>query len=196
MESHHRIPRFLARQVGAERLRGGFTFLEIVLVILVMGLIFAIAVPRLEGISPKYRLRVAARHLGRQIEDLRLAAISGGETLGIRYYLGPDESSYRIIPGPPPEYPDLPPEDREPLPKRDLTQDQVRIVRVQLRGSRRAIESGGIDVLFSPSGTTGSHSVTLATGENRFMTLELNAITGTVDFFESDTALSPQDFEG
>ena len=71
----------------------------------------------------------------------------------------------------------------------------IRLVRVRLRGSNQVLENGQINVLFSPTGVTGSHSVTLASADDRYLTVEFNAITGTIDFFESDD-VAFEDFEG
>ena len=172
----------------------GFTLIEMVIVMFILGILFAIAAPRLDFLPSKYRLRTAAREIGGQIENTRLTAISRGAWLGIHYDLDEEPSYYQLIPPPPEDYPDQPVEDRERYAKMELPSG-IRLVRVRLRGSNQVLENGQINVLFSPTGVTGSHSVTLASADDRYLTVEFNAITGTIDFFESDD-VAFEDFEG
>ena len=188
------VGRFLAGDASSPYRRRAFTFIEIIIVIMVLGLIFALALPNLSPVIPKYRLRSAARQIGQEIENVRLAAITRGYTMGIQYDVDGDSSSYRLIPGPPTDYPDQPIDEREPLARKELPTG-IAILDVRLRGSGISVHDGILDVLFSPTGTTGSHTVTFGVDERR-VTLEFNAITGTVDYFEGEAGQTPEDFEG
>ena len=168
--------------------------MEMVVVLVLLGVLFAFAAPRIDLLPSKYRLRTAARRLGSQVENLRLVAISRGAWVGIHYYLDGDYAYYQEIPPPPYDYPDQPVEDRERLARNEFPTG-VRLVRVRLRGSNQEIENGGVNVLFSPTGVTGSHSITLATTDGREITVQFNAITGNVDFYESDPGAFA-DYEG
>jgi len=166
----------------------GFTFLELVVVVGILALLFSISVPSLKGLTPKYRLRTAARELGSTLEGARLSAISRGLWMGVDYVISPtaaddtDQSYYQIIPPAPEDFPDQPLRDRERLSKQLFPQG-VRIIRVILSGNQ-TIEGGAISVLFSPMGNAGSHIVVLEGLEERYMSVKMNCITGAIDFIE------------
>ena len=172
----------------------GLTFIELIIVVVLLGLLFSFAAPNLSGLAPRYRLRSTAREIGTMLEHLRLTAISRGTWLGVNYYLDDEESYYQVIPPPPADYPEMPVEERTPHARMEIPEG-VRLERVLVRGSQENFDQGKVTILFSPQGTIGSHSVTLATPNDKYLTLELNAITGTVDFFEGETE-GFDDFEG
>ncbi len=172
--------------------RAGFTFLELVLVIAVIGTLFSISIMSLKGMTPKYRLRTAARELGSTIEQVRLMAVSRGEWMGIHYVLDPVPTADDAEPPPfyqviaPAEYPHQPMDERPRMSKKELPAN-VRF-RHLLLSSNQSIEGGSWDVLFSPSGNTGSHIVALEGEEERVKYLKFNAITGLIDFFDEEVA--------
>jgi len=188
--------RALKREAGGN---GGFTFFEIVMVILILGFLYSIGSLSLRGVLPKYRLRTAARDIGTAVEQQRLSAVSRGRWLGIHYVLtplpqdNPDKAYYQLIPPPPDDYPDQPLAMRELGVKHELP-DRVRIARVLLAGNQ-VVDRGSVSVLFSPMGNAGSH-ITILEGENeRFLAVKVNCITGSIEFIESaDVAF--QHFEG
>lgn len=165
----------------------GFTFFEIMVVIVVLGLIFSLGAVSLTPLVPKYRLRSAIRELGSMVEHVRLTAVSRGVWMGIHYVLtpGPTEKStpyYQIIPPAPDDAPDEPVESRAFLNKQYLPTG-VHIGRVVLSGNQ-VIDHGAINILFSPMGNAGSHVVILENDSGRLVSLKLNSITGGIDFGE------------
>src|SRR5688572_14768714 len=98
-----RLPTRL-KSSGARGPDSGFTFFELVVVVAILGTLFAIGIPSLRGLTPKYRLRTSARELGTSLEQLRLAAMTRGLWMGVRYVLTPgardgaETSHYRTIP--------------------------------------------------------------------------------------------------
>jgi prepilin-type N-terminal cleavage/methylation domain-containing protein len=167
----------------------GFTFLELIIVIALMGLLMAGGAVSLRGTIPKYRLRTGIRALGSTLEQTRLTAISRGAWMGIHYVITPgsrdvsDESYWQVIPPAPEDNPFQPAEERQLLSKQHFP-PQVRIDRVIL-ANNQAIDSGSVNVLFSPMGNSGSHIVVLAGEGGRFHALKMNCITGVIDFIES-----------
>lgn len=173
---------------GSTALRGaGFTFIELVVVIVILGILFAFAAPNLDGITPKYRLRTAARRLATQLEGHRVRAISRGVWLGVRYVLDGENSYWELLRPPPPEYPQQPVEDR-PSYGRELLPEGVSIESVEIRGSQDVYSAGTVLVLFSPTGTHGSHSITFRNARDAVWRVKLNAITGIVDFDNGEGA--------
>ena len=189
------------RQPGGAQ-QDGFTFLELMLVLLVLGIVFSIGVVKMTGTLPRYRLRTAARDIGMQVEDTRLIAISRGSWTGIRYHLDEDRCGYQILPPAPRDYPDEPVEEREPFERIFFEHPDgnralypgVRIISIEMRGSNEVQTSGIIDVYFSPTGTEGSHIVRVAHQEGVVYSVTFNALTGTVDFFEQEDVIF-EDFE-
>ena len=119
--------------------------------------------------------------------DERLMAVSRGEWMGIHYVLDPVPTADDAEPPPfyqiiaPAEYPHQPMDERPRMSKKELPAN-VRF-RHLLLSSNQSIEGGSWDVLFSPSGNTGSHIVVLDGEEERVQSLKFNAITGLIDFF-------------
>ena len=170
--------------------QAGFTFLELVLVVTVIGILFTISFMSLGGMTPKYRLRAAARELGATIEQTRLMAVSRGEWLGIHYVFDPPPTAEDAEPPPyyqmigPAEYWDQPLDERPLLSKKELPTG-VRFRHVLLP-SNQAIQSDTWNILFSPTGNTGSHIVVLDGEAERVQTIKFNSITGLIDFYARD----------
>lgn len=166
--------------------REGFTFLELVIVLGIIGVLFAISVPSFHGFMPKYRLRSAGRQVGMALEQVRLSAMTRGLWMGVHYTFSPpdhpDTSHYQVIPPPPEDFPDQPVADRQ-LMDPDRLPDGVRIARVIL-ANNHIVDRGSLSVLFSPMGNAGSHIVVLEGPDERLFSLKLNCITGTVEFVE------------
>jgi hypothetical protein len=157
-----------------------------VIVVGILALLFSVSLPSLKGLTPKYRLRTAARELGSTLEGTRMSAISRGLWMGVEYVISPtagddtDQPYYRIIPPAPDDFPDQPVHDRERLSKQFLPMGVV-VDKVILAGNQ-TIDSGSISVLFSPMGNSGSHIVILKGVEGRYMAVKMNCITGAIDF--------------
>ena len=204
------------QKAGRNFLRGdrrdGFTFLELIIVIAVLGLMFTLGTIRLSSSIPKYSLRTAAKELGTHIEQMRLAAINRGAVCGIRYHFDEQEISrpnstgqgYSLL---------VSGGDQSELRNDSLLQGRqgidfmvldrmifensypaVDLISVDMRGTGQSYSDGEPDVYLSPTGTTGSHIVVLGTQDGRRFTLAYNALTGAVDFFEGDR-VSFEDFE-
>ncbi len=179
----------------------GFTLLELILVISILGIIFSMSLISLRGVTPKYRVRTAARLLGSTMENVRLTAISRGKWMGIHYDLTPPATSaesdppsvYRIIPPAPDDYPDQPIEDRKLLSKTALPPG-VRIRQVILAGSH-SVETGIVNLMFSPLGNAGSHIVVVEGQEGHVITIKCNAITGLIEFYETAEEVGFQTYE-
>ena len=182
-----RAKRPLQRSVSRSGL-AGFTFLELVIVVGLLALLFSVSVPSLKGLTPKYRLRTAARELGSKLEGTRLSAISRGLWMGIDYTITPgnlddtEQSYYQVIPPAPEDFPDQPFDERERLSKQFLPEG-VRIAKVTLSGNQ-VVDDGSASVLFSPMGNSGSHIVVLEGLEEQYLSVKMNCITGGIDFID------------
>lgn len=172
-----------------DRSRGGFTLIELILVVGVLGILYAVGTISFRGLMPRYALKTSARRLGSTIEEVRLSAVSRGVWMGIRYVLTTTTSEapyYQVIPPAPADQPDQPIEQRLFLAKEHLPTG-VRILRVVL-ASNQAVDGGAINVMFSPMGNAGSHIVVLEGAESRLVSVKLNSITGALEFLDGAEA--------
>ena len=163
--------------------RQGFTLMEMVVVIVIMGLLFSVVLPSLEGISPKYRLRSGARELGSKINQLRSLAGATGKTFALHYDLE-EQRFWMIMPPGADEDPDLPLEDREFGVKIDLP-DHVEITEIILADGT-SISGGELDVVFDPIGNEGSHIAYLRNNDDQLIAIKFNSLLGYVDYFDTE----------
>lgn len=171
----------------------GFTLLELLIVLILLGLIFTFVVPSLNGVTPRYRMRSFARKIGGVIEQMRVVSIVRGRLTGIRYYLG-DEQYVQSVPPATPEYPDEPLHERKSILKHEVP-DGVRIQYVRLPGGQD-ISDGFINIGFAANGTTGSHIVHLqAESGMDILTLimKYNSITGILDYYNHEVDFLHED---
>lgn len=161
----------------------GFTLLEAVMVIVILGVLAAAVVPNLDGLSPKYRLRAAARNAASTISWTRSLSGGTGEAHGIYYNLS--EQYYEIFEPPLEEDdPELPFSERPRLTPSFLP-DGVRIIRVVFPDGRYE-SSDEVFVLLDPFGNEGSHILWIQNEEERTISVTFNAMLGVVDFHDGE----------
>lgn len=173
---------------------GGFTFIELMVVIAIVALMLGFVVLRIDGLIPGERLGAAARQLGSNVGFVRSKAVANGQTYAVRYDLS--KHRYMILSPPSPEDieagvhrpTDLVPTLWERLP------DGVVIADVQL--GKRTRTDGQVQVVFTPLGTCTPHAVRLRlaeesemAGEQRWMTVMVNPLTGLVDILPENAKL-------
>ncbi len=74
------------KESGSRRNRKGFTFLELVIVLALFGVILAIALPRLPSLSRR-QLETAARKMAGDLRLTRSEAISSGEICKVKFFV-------------------------------------------------------------------------------------------------------------
>ena len=75
----------------------GFTLMELMIVIAVIGILVGIAVPGIIGWLPNYRLRAAADDLRSNFQKAKLAAIKGNSTCAITFNQPIDGQPYDYV---------------------------------------------------------------------------------------------------
>ena len=161
------------------RTSSGFSLIEIIIVIVILGVISALAIPAMNGLTPKYRLRAAARILAGQINEVRSNAGVTAKTYHLHYDLK-ENQAWIILPPGEDEDPELPIDEREvlnhlPLPK------QVTMEKIILPDGTE-LEDEDVDIEFDPLGLQGSHIVYLRNIENHLIAVRFNSLLGEVAF--------------
>jgi type II secretion system protein H len=166
--------------VTSEPLRSspGFTLIELSLVLLIIGVLLTLAVPRL-GLLTEARLDTEADRLGSTLAYLHEEAALRGRIYRIRFDL--DREGWSIAVQAPMAGGDIASDfvaEWDPLAEDTAYGDGLDIVRVQTpTGSAR---SGLADVYFYPEGGPGELAVTLGDGQ-RAVELHMDAVTGYVE---------------
>jgi prepilin-type N-terminal cleavage/methylation domain-containing protein len=162
---------------------GGFTLVELILTLVVVGLILALAVPNLDKLTPKYALRAAAREVGSTIDFARGSAAGKGRRYAIRYDCS--NGAYGLY-GPPGE------EDAQlEGPWRLAIVGRMRFLpsgvhfRRILSQTGEAVERGEAWVRFDPLSLEGSHIVYLENDNGKRFSVKYNALLGSSDFAET-----------
>lgn len=161
---------------------GGFTLLELIMVVVILGVITAMLAPNIDRISPKYSLRAGAREIASTVEYCRSQSALTGETYSLVYNM--DEHQYWVLlPVKLDEYGQPTEEEREPVLPARIPPRGVKIAEVTT--SDNESHSGGeIQVDFSPFGNTGSHIVLLQyeDDEKQKIWVRVNSLLGFTTF--------------
>lgn len=179
------------------RSRSGYTLIELVVVVAIIGMVAAFAVTRIDFLVPKYRLRAAARELGATLKQARSKAASTGRDVYVRIRVS--DSRYELLvpfekenpaatlypPGTPEDQ--LPPKEwvYEPVMARSLPEGTGFINVITGPGREEIADSGTVLVRMTPYGTA-HHLIANFRLDDRTMALRLNGLTGTLSFFDEE----------
>lgn len=163
----------------------GFTLIELVVVVLIVGLMASLAVTRMDFLVPKYRLRAAARGVGSLAKQARVRAAATGKDV----YLEMDLSRglYWLLvafpkeaePGREPDFTAL---EYAPVLQQELPKG-VEFVDVVL-GPEQKIDRRHARVRISPFGASDHVIVNLRNEDDRRMSVRMNGFTGHLSFAE------------
>lgn len=106
---------------AGHRKRSGFTAVEIVVVVLVIGVFAAVAVPRYAGSLAHARLEAAAQRIAADLARLQRLARTTGDTVTIEFAMDENVSEYAVASDWQPGDLDSPRNAAEPIEVVDLT---------------------------------------------------------------------------
>jgi general secretion pathway protein H len=143
---------------------GGFTLLELLVVMVIIALLMALVPPLFSGAVPGARLKGAARDLAVELRYARSHAITRNQDMEVRLDLEPP--AYAVAGRPP-----------RPLPEG---------VKMQVVSARRerGLQPASHRVQFYPDGSSSGTRITLS-GGNRSYRISVDWLTGRIDIAES-----------
>jgi prepilin-type N-terminal cleavage/methylation domain-containing protein len=77
--------------MGVMKKKSGFTLLELIIVIVILGILTAIGVPNYLSWLPKYRLKSAARDLYSNMQLAKMTAVKSNQDCTVTYSTDPDQ---------------------------------------------------------------------------------------------------------
>ena len=179
----------------------GFTLIELIAVIVILGIIVVLAATKLDFLVPKYRLRAAAREVASAMKIAKSRAAATGKEV----FLEMDLSSgrYWLLVA----FPKVDPAQRDALPVRDasgaLAPGQVPAIQAWeyqpifesvlpegvefwdvVFGPKERVDRGAARMKFAPFGVSAHTIVNLRNKEDRHAAVKFNGFTGYVSFYE------------
>jgi prepilin-type N-terminal cleavage/methylation domain-containing protein len=187
----------------------GYTLMELLAVIAILGLLLTVAVTRIDFLIPKYRVRAAGRELGAYLQHIKGRAVAEGRPLYVCYDI-PARKYWVMAPFPiPPEELEalgllvpgvaapgepIPPMPPGPPPMRYgealVTELPDGVVFTDVAVGTETM-TGFVTIEVTPFGSTRTHHVHLADEDKeRQTTVKFNGLTGNVTFYDGYQAPS------
>lgn len=167
----------------------GFTVIEMIIVIAVIGVMAIVAVPYFLGMSPRARLKSAARDIASNMQLTKMKAIRDSSAWVVQFDTG--TSKYRVLSddggddswgtGDDTVYKAVSLSD---YPGVSFGQDCGTVPDEPNPGSTDGVSFAGDRVIFNPDGTTGSGTVYLKNGSDTFAVGSL-AATGRIKIWHN-----------
>lgn len=155
--------------------QNGFTLIELMVVLGIVGLIMGVAVVGLDSLTPTSQLNASARELAAALALAHNRAVTLGKPVAIHYNF--DKKYYRLL---------IPskhnPKVMQPTKSWKLS-DGVYYDDIMVTGYR-VQKQGWLEIKISPLGFVPAHVVHLAHQKGGKVTLEVNPITGLVKIWD------------
>jgi prepilin-type N-terminal cleavage/methylation domain-containing protein len=168
--------------------RGGFSLVELLVALLILGMIAGIVTLSWEAILPSTRLESDVRALSARLHGARSDAIARNAEFWLLYDIdgdnywvqAPYDAEGRIVPM------DQAHRDEPVRAHRTQLRDGVRLVEVTIDGRTYTDSVGGFPyVRFDPLGASSDHTVVLHQASfDRYYTIEVLGLTGQIRFHE------------
>jgi type II secretion system protein H len=171
---------------GSRGRAAGFTLVELIVVVLIVGLMMMLAVTRLDFMVPKYRLRGAAREVASTLKQGKARAAATGKDVYLELDLS--RGAYWLLVAFPKAAGEGSGEvevrgfEYQPLMARSLPEG-VQITDILFSDTEKVLE-GTARLRLSPFGSSSSMIVNLKGRDDRELGLKLNGFSGTVSFYD------------
>jgi prepilin-type N-terminal cleavage/methylation domain-containing protein len=180
------------RGATATALQRGFTLIEVLLVLMLLALLFAIVVPNLGTLLPSARLSGSGAEIRRQLDWVRSEARIQAKRMVIEFDL--DHAMWRIVY--PPEQQLTRDQDASALEERpdDWTRLQTDVVFAGAGDGKAGLTTrGSYKLVIDPHGFTGDQVVVLTLKSDPDLTwsMMVHGLSGRVDVQESDKGEKP-----
>lgn len=171
--------------------QGGFSLVELMTVIVILGLTISITALNWQRIMPRSQLNAAVRNLSNVLQSTRSEAITRNQEYRVIYDL--DEQRYWVetpfkkggglalerIPG------EDDPEDKGARVIDSLTRLETGVVITQVTIDDETYGDGQVYVRFTPLGSSSAHTIHLHhLSTDRYYTVEVLSLTGLIRFHE------------
>ena len=170
--------------------QAGFSLIELTVVVLIIAIGATLAFISVEGFSPSARLKAAVRTLASTINYTRNQAITIGEILYLEYDLRGNR--YRVIV---PFVQDM--DGRRDEGETSIVEWEELGQGIQFEGLVLADgdvrQTEVVRIPFHPSGTTVGHIIYVQNQSEKTFSIEVNGLTGFVEFFNSRKELEGAD---
>lgn len=156
----------------------GFTLLEFAIVIVILGIFFGLAFPRIQSQMAGDPLRASSTQLAEGIRRVRVHAVSNGRLLRLRITLPGGELKVETVNagGDWLELADSPV-------KKEALAEGVRLLKVRIQGEKD-IDEGEAILSFLPSGETRGSLMYLAGGADKVRTLIIHPFLNRVEIHD------------
>ena len=165
--------------------RRGFTLIELIVVVLIIGLILGLATTRMDLMVPKYRIRAAAREVASILKQGKARAAAQGRD--IYFEIDLSKGDYWLLAPFPKEDPQADPKEvasrpleYQPVFVRSLP-DGVHFIDVIL-GEKEKATSGRIRVRLSAFGSSSHVILNLINGDDHIVSIKMNGFTGLISY--------------
>lgn len=182
------LPRAVRVRPGSAQ-RGGFTFIELMVVITIIGFMSAVAIGRMDGMTNRSRLRATTRALGNLLLSVKQQAVVQGRELTVE--IAPKDQRWRVVDIPPAtDYPD--PDEREERTYYGPWEEPAEgVVLEELSFSRSDVQrSGSVRITFdsdgqlSPAGFVVFFRDQESDDDDEGITVEITGLTGLVEYYD------------
>lgn len=163
----------------------GFTLVELMVVVVIVGLMVGVAATRLDFMVPKYRLRGAAREVAGLFKAARSRAAGSGKDVyveidlprGLYWMLVAFPKAAEGIEAADPKALEYQPVQQQALP------EGVKFVDV-IQGAQERIDTGRARMRVTPFGSSAHLIVNMKNADDREISVKMNGFTGSITFFE------------
>ena len=164
----------------------GFTLVELMVVLVIVGLMVGVSATKLDFMVPKYKLRGAAREVAGLLKQARSRAAGSGKDVYVEFDL-PLGRYWVLVAFPKPVESGLTNDpaalEYQPILEQALPEG-VKFVDV-IQGEKDRYDTGRARLKVSPFGSSASLIVNLRNTDEREMSLRMNGLTGATLFQEN-----------